>query len=342
MPHQIRRSKMRFDALLQLPVVTPPQPEIPYGINTTRYVLSRAERGIEVSSHKHVFIALVLAMNLFASSVGAEESEELVAARLHDRRGQELFDAGDFAAALREMEAAQAVMPSTARLYNMAACNEQIGNRQAAIDLYRQFIASPDAPEGRRQRAERQLRQLEDETVGGSGGGTSTDSGDGGGDGGGDSGASSTGGDGQGDTSPDIGGGGATGEPWSEEQSQSGASSWQRLSPTVFYAMLGVTGAFGAALVATGVMALVRDDNFYNAQLQYEDSCSDDDRRELDLSRESGERYVVIANVMLGLTSAAALTTVILAVFTNWSGGGSASRLRLSSGPGLIGLSGSF
>lgn len=245
-------------------------------------------------------VILIVSIASAALNVFAEEAEEVVAARLHDRRAQELFDSGDFEGALREMEAAQSLLPSTSRLYNMAACNEELGNRQQAIELYRQFIASPDAPEGRRQRAERQLQQLEESGAETSSAGAT-----------GDGGASPS----EGGTDPEAAGSEGAGPSTSGDQGEdvgtsapSTASGRRRISPAIFYSLLGLTAASAIAMAALGGVAM-------EVGSDYERNITEDCQRASE-NRDTGENLVIATNVMMGVSIAFAIPTLIVGVLT--------------------------
>ena len=218
----------------------------------------------------------------------AEEEETLARVMAHDERARELFEAESFAEALAEMRAAQELMPATARLYNMARCEEGLGNIEAAMALYREFIAAEDAPGERRTRALERLEALDDH------GGEEPPAQPGGSDGAED-GAGAGPGEGEGPEPPPAGEGAPSG-----------------LAPTAFHATLGVTAAAGAALLALGVTALVLDAEF--------DELYREDQRAMELE-DTGGSIALAANVMIGVTAAAAAATLLLALFTDFGSG---------------------
>lgn len=77
-----------------------------------------------------------------------------------DQRAQEAFARGDYEGALNSQRAAQALIPASPRLFNMAACEERLEHHERAIELYEQFVASPDAPQSRRDQARERVSQL--------------------------------------------------------------------------------------------------------------------------------------------------------------------------------------
>ena len=86
-----------------------------------------------------------LLLSLFPMFADAQESDAETAARVHDERATELFESGDFTRALAEMETAQGLLPSTARLYNIAVCHERLGNLDEAVGYYQRFVERDDS-----------------------------------------------------------------------------------------------------------------------------------------------------------------------------------------------------
>ena len=69
-------------------------------------------------------------------------------ARADFERGAALYRAGDFRAALAAFEAAQARAPAPQALFNIARCQERLGQLADAVDSYTAYLAaSPDAPD---------------------------------------------------------------------------------------------------------------------------------------------------------------------------------------------------
>jgi hypothetical protein len=81
-----------------------------------------------------------------------------------------------------------------------------------------------------------------------------------------------------------------------------------RLSPSWFYASLGMTLAVGAGTLITGVLALRLNRLYLEEQSDW-------------LLRERGMGLQTTTNIFIGVTSAFALATVLLGIFTDWSGG---------------------
>lgn len=93
-------------------------------------------------------------------------------------------------------------------------------------------------------------------------------------------------------------------EPAPEPQSR-------KLGKGPFVAMLVLTAAAGLSAVATGTVTLIRNKKFY-------DTAFEDTQRWSDL-RDSGKKLALATDVLLGVTAAAAVTTVVLAIFTDFA-----------------------
>ncbi len=248
-----------------------------------------------------------------AGSAAAEiEGDALASTRVHDTRAEDFFEAEDYDRALEEMELAQEIAPSTVRLYNMAVCNERLGRIVPALELYRIFVVAGDAPAARLGRAREALARLEtaqraaevrraEELA---------------------SASSNAEEPGDGDTPHDeVGGAGR-----------------RRLAPPVFFVSLGVTLASAVAWAVVAGVTLSR----HNDYVEWADQDSAPSRAALNVieARDKGHALALGADVLLGLTAAAALTTAILAFLTRWSGdeGGEGATLTpfvTASGGGL-------
>jgi tetratricopeptide (TPR) repeat protein len=87
--------------------------------------------------------ALVLAAALALAPSGVLQNEEAKAAFA---RAQQMFDAGDYAAAVPELKAAYALEPNPLLLYAWAQAERLSGNCPRAVVLYRRFLdTEPDA-----------------------------------------------------------------------------------------------------------------------------------------------------------------------------------------------------
>lgn len=69
-------------------------------------------------------------------------------ARADFERGADLYRVGDFRGALAAFEAAQARAPAPQSLFNIARCQERLGQLAEAVESYGAYLASaPDAPD---------------------------------------------------------------------------------------------------------------------------------------------------------------------------------------------------
>lgn len=264
-------------------------------------------RDVHESARSWLTVLLVSSTLWMPSQVRAEVDQELVdGAQVHDQRAQELYAEGDFAGAMREMQSAQALLPSSVRLYNMAACQERLDHRPEAIDLYQRFLEDETVPDERRRAARERLERLQGElsssvqpepaenasTV------HPIDS---------PSEDASTGSDDQ---------------PTTESPTQQPRGR-RRLPPVAFYATAGVTLASGIALAALGGVTYSKHREFLGIDPEETDQVSE--------AHDDGWRFVNATNAMLIVTSTAALVAVMLAIFTRWRRTGTArARLTIS------------
>ncbi|MSP58883.1 MAG: tetratricopeptide repeat protein [Myxococcales bacterium] len=76
----------------------------------------------------------------------AKDGGPLAQAKAHFLKGREAYEAGDYIAAIREFQAAQALSPSPLLDYNIGLAQEQFGDRKQAVAHYRAYLeAKPDA-----------------------------------------------------------------------------------------------------------------------------------------------------------------------------------------------------
>lgn len=215
----------------------------------------------------------------------AEADQDLVdGAQVHDQRAQELYAAGDFAGAMREMQSAQALLPSNVRLYNMAACQERLGHRPEAIDLYQRFLNDDAVADERRRAARERLERLQAElssSVQPEPADTPTE-----------------------DTSTS-----SDEQPTTESPTEQ-PRDWRRLPPVAFYATAGVTLAAGIVLAALGGVTYSMHQDFLDLDPEQTSQVSE--------AHDDGWRFVQATNAMLIITSTAALAAVMLAIFTRW------------------------
>jgi len=103
------------------------------------------------------------------------------------------------------------------------------------------------------------------------------------------------------------------------------------ISPAAFYSMLGVTAASGIALTVLSVVLTMDHAEF--EELAWD--CEGDTREAEDLQAR-GRAMALTADVLMGVTSAAAVTTIVLAIFTRW--GRTTPAVAFSPGPSRSGL----
>lgn len=85
---------------------------------------------------------LLAALLLLAPSLTFADVD---AARLRYEAGAALYEATRYEAALREFEAAQAMEPRPALVYNIARCLDRLGRRQEAATAYERFLRGEEA-----------------------------------------------------------------------------------------------------------------------------------------------------------------------------------------------------
>jgi hypothetical protein len=125
------------------------------------------QRGRRAAGLRRRFGAVLIASALTASWSGAVSAEtppsEAARAVQLNEAGSELYATGDYAAALQAFQRAYALVPEPNLLFNIAGCQERLGQRTQAIEYYRWFLGTASAnPEGRR-RAIAALSRLETE-----------------------------------------------------------------------------------------------------------------------------------------------------------------------------------
>lgn len=97
--------------------------------------------------------------------------------------------------------------------------------------------------------------------------------------------------------------------PAAEEKKEKKAGR-KKLKPAAFYAMVGVTGALAIGVIATGVLTM-------QTHQDYEDTLESDWKDRNDLI-DKGNTLGIATDALIGVGAAAALTAVILAVFTDF------------------------
>lgn len=236
----------------------------------------------------------------------AQGSEAEAEAMEHDRQAAELYQDGEYEQALEHMQAAQALLPATPRLYNIAACHERMGNLSEAMVYYQRFIELDDAPPERRARAEERIEALRAEL-----GADPAESVDPLGEG--DEGAS---------------------EDRGFQPPPPAPTDRRRLSPGPFWAMVVLAGVTGVTSIITGAVTLSR-------QNEWDAMSWDEQQGNLDL-RDSGRSLAVATEVIWITAAASAVTALVLAFFTDFDGDDATAALTPTDGGLAVGLSGRF
>lgn len=94
-----------------------------------------------------IVVLALLSMSTASAQPSAEER-----AREHFERGLEQYDAGFFPAALAEFDAAYALSPNVAILYNLGRVHTQLGDWVKAVSAFERFLAGGEAETRRRRR----------------------------------------------------------------------------------------------------------------------------------------------------------------------------------------------
>lgn len=99
-----------------------------------------------------------MAVAIFALAPTARADGGIEAAAHHFEEGTRLYAAGSYREAIDEFEAANAIAPAAANLFNLARCYEKLAEMRMALDFYERYLADPDAPE--RDLVERRIAEL--------------------------------------------------------------------------------------------------------------------------------------------------------------------------------------
>jgi hypothetical protein len=88
---------------------------------------------------------------------------QLETARDYFMEGMRAFEAGDYATAIDDFRTAHDAMPRPEILYNVAVCQERLGQPDGALASYRIYLreSAPDLAPERRQEVELKIRALE-------------------------------------------------------------------------------------------------------------------------------------------------------------------------------------
>ena len=86
-------------------------------------------------------IPLMMSVVLLASAAQAADPAANEAAKKHFTRSKELYDDGDFAASLNELERSYQAVPNYKLLYNMGQIQAQLQNHAGALRSFRRFLS---------------------------------------------------------------------------------------------------------------------------------------------------------------------------------------------------------
>jgi tetratricopeptide (TPR) repeat protein len=99
-----------------------------------------------------------LALALLVAAPTARADAALDAAARHFEEGSRLYAAGSYRDAIDEFEAAHAIAPAPANLFNLARCYEKLAELRIALEHYQRYLEDQEAPE--RQLVERRIADL--------------------------------------------------------------------------------------------------------------------------------------------------------------------------------------
>lgn len=236
-----------------------------------------------------------------AQDEGVSDSLDSAARALFED-GRHAFETGDFATALSRFQQAYDISHRVPLLWNIAATLDRLRRDEEALDMFEQYIAAVpeaanrdevlgrirvlrEAVEARRAEAaahEAEAARLEAERVRLEEARLHSAGGGGGGGGGGGA-----------DEAPSGGG----------------------ITPVVFIVAAGLTAVAGGVLIWSGVDTITANDNYIAA--------ADANRplAEIESLYGSASDAQTRTNVMIGVTSALAVTSLVLVFFTDWGGG---------------------
>src|SRR5688500_3917367 len=112
------------------------------------------------ASRAVISLATAVAFLLAPLALRAAHADPTEDARAHYQRGRQLYDAGDYRAAIAEFASADKIAPSPLLEYNIALCHERLGEKSEAVRRYRAYLDRvPDATN--RAAVEDKIRKLE-------------------------------------------------------------------------------------------------------------------------------------------------------------------------------------
>jgi tetratricopeptide (TPR) repeat protein len=115
------------------------------------------------SSRSATALLAALAILVAPLAIRTARADDTAEARQHYQKGKQLFDGGDFRAAMAEFAAADKLAPSPLLEFNIALCHERLGEKAEAVRRYRNYLdRAPDAQN--RAQVEAKIAALEAET----------------------------------------------------------------------------------------------------------------------------------------------------------------------------------
>jgi hypothetical protein len=98
------------------------------------------------SSNRALRAVAALALATFVASAAAPaaaQGNDMARAKKAFAEGQALFDKGEYAAAREAFQASLAAFPHFRTIFNIALCEEKLGNVAAAVAMYRRYVDWP-------------------------------------------------------------------------------------------------------------------------------------------------------------------------------------------------------
>jgi tetratricopeptide (TPR) repeat protein len=90
--------------------------------------------------HRLAALLAALAVVLAPVAVRAQPTDTVTQARQHFQSGKQLFDAGDYRAAIREFEAANKLAPAPLLLFNIGLAYERLGEAGPALQHFKAYL----------------------------------------------------------------------------------------------------------------------------------------------------------------------------------------------------------
>lgn len=242
----------------------------------------------EISMKARTTTAILFALVLFGQAARAQDcppasSPEEARERAGEAfsQGQELFEAGDFSAALERFRCSYGLVPHHNTLYNMGECAAELGDVDAAIRYFQTYVETYPEVEGRAAVEER-LRELEEREE------SRPPPGD--------------------EPGPET-------EPAPEtEPPPTGADTRMTLARRLAWVTLGVGAGLAIAGGAVYGAAVSRNNEFQTNNEDYlsDDNLSAEERSELESLRDSGEAMEGAGWALMGIGLASIVTSVVL------------------------------